>query len=69
MEGMLYALKIAEEQGVELVYVPIGLEGFVFFVNEKWIFNPKMNDKKCYIQLNELYKETAYDRNAYKNNC
>lgn len=24
----------AEEQGVELVYVPIGLEGFVFFVNE-----------------------------------
>lgn len=27
--------KYAEEQGVELVYVPIGLEGFVFFVNEK----------------------------------
>lgn len=26
--------KYAEEQGVELVYVPIGLEGFVFFVNE-----------------------------------
>lgn len=24
----------AEEMGVELVYVPIGLEGFVFFVNE-----------------------------------
>ena len=24
----------AEEQGVELVYVPIGLEAFVFFVNE-----------------------------------
>ncbi len=24
----------AREQGVELVYVPIGLEGFVFFVNE-----------------------------------
>ncbi len=24
----------AEEKGVELVYVPIGLEGFVFFVNE-----------------------------------
>lgn len=23
----------AEEQGVELVYVPVGLEGFVFFVN------------------------------------
>lgn len=26
--------KYAEEQGVELVYVPIGLEAFVFFVNE-----------------------------------
>lgn len=25
----------AEEQGVELVYVPVGLEGFVFFVNEQ----------------------------------
>ncbi len=25
----------AEAQGVELCYVPIGLEGFVFFVNEK----------------------------------
>jgi len=24
----------ADEQGVELVYVPVGLEGFVFFVNE-----------------------------------
>ncbi len=24
----------AKEQGVELVYVPVGLEGFVFFVNE-----------------------------------
>jgi phosphate transport system substrate-binding protein len=24
----------AEEQGVELVYVPVGLEAFVFFVNE-----------------------------------
>lgn len=30
----------AEEQGVELVYVPIGLEGFVFFVNEN---NPVEN--------------------------
>lgn len=27
--------RYAEEQGVELIYVPIGLEGFVFFVNEK----------------------------------
>lgn len=26
--------KYAEEKGVELVYVPIGLEAFVFFVNE-----------------------------------
>ena len=25
----------AAEQGVELVYVPVGLEGFVFFVNEQ----------------------------------
>ncbi len=25
----------ADEQGVELVYVPIGLEGFVFFVNDE----------------------------------
>lgn len=24
----------AEEKGVELIYVPVGLEGFVFFVNE-----------------------------------
>ncbi len=30
----------AEEKGVELVYVPVGLEGFVFFVNEK---NPVEN--------------------------
>lgn len=27
--------RYAEEKGVELVYVPIGLEAFVFFVNEK----------------------------------
>lgn len=27
--------KYAADRGVELVYVPIGLEGFVFFVNEK----------------------------------
>ena len=30
----------AEEQGVELVYVPVGLEGFVFFVNQQ---NPVEN--------------------------
>lgn len=28
-------LDYAEEKGVELVFVPVGLEGFVFFVNEK----------------------------------
>lgn len=27
-------VRYAQEQGVELIYVPIGLEGFVFFVNE-----------------------------------
>lgn len=27
--------KYADEKGVELVYTPVGLEGFVFFVNEK----------------------------------
>lgn len=32
--------RYASEKGVELVYVPIGLEGFVFFVNEK---NPVNN--------------------------
>ena len=32
--------RYAEENGVELVYVPIGLEGFVFFVNE----NNPVND-------------------------
>ncbi len=32
--------KYAEDNGVELVYVPIGLEGFVFFVNEQ---NPVNN--------------------------
>lgn len=32
--------RYAEENGVELVYVPIGLEAFVFFVNEK---NPVNN--------------------------
>lgn len=32
--------RYAEEKGVELVYVPIGLEGFVFFVNES---NPVNN--------------------------
>ncbi len=32
--------KYAEDKGVELIYVPIGLEGFVFFVNEN---NPVNN--------------------------
>ena len=37
----------------------------VYFVNEKCKFNPKKNDKKCYIQMNEFYEETIYDRYDY----
>lgn len=40
----------AEEQGVELVYVPIGLEGFVFFVNEN---NPV--DNLTIDQIRKIY--------------
>ncbi len=40
----------AEDKGVELVYVPIGLEGFVFFVNEK---NPV--DSLTVEQIREIY--------------
>lgn len=40
----------AEEQGVELVYVPIGLEGFVFFVNEN---NPV--DNLTVAQIRDIY--------------
>ncbi len=40
----------AEEQGVELVYVPIGLEGFVFFVNEN---NPV--DSLTVEQIRKIY--------------
>ncbi len=40
----------AEEQGVELVYVPIGLEGFVFFVNEN---NPV--DNLTVEQIRKIY--------------
>ena len=40
----------AEEQGVELVYVPVGLEGFVFFVNEN---NPV--DSLTADQIRDIY--------------
>lgn len=40
----------AEEKGVELVYVPIGLEAFVFFVNEK---NPV--DNLTVEQIRKIY--------------
>lgn len=40
----------AEEKGVELVYVPIGLEGFVFFVNEN---NPV--DNLTVEQIRKIY--------------
>ncbi len=42
--------RYAEEKGVELVYVPIGLEGFVFFVNEK---NPV--DNLTVDQIRKIY--------------
>jgi len=42
--------RYAEEKGVELVYVPIGLEGFVFFVNEK---NPV--DSLTVEQIRKIY--------------
>lgn len=40
----------AEEQGVELVYVPVGLEGFVFFVNAQ---NPV--DSLTVEQIRDIY--------------
>ena len=40
----------AEEQGVELVYVPVGLEGFVFFVNQN---NPV--DSLTVDQIRDIY--------------
>ncbi len=40
----------AQDKGVELVYVPIGLEGFVFFVNEK---NPV--DNLTVEQIRKIY--------------
>ncbi|MBE6677213.1 MAG: phosphate ABC transporter substrate-binding protein, PhoT family [Ruminococcaceae bacterium] len=40
----------AEEKGVELVYVPVGLEGFVFFVNEN---NPV--DNLTVEQIRKIY--------------
>ena len=38
--------KYAEEKGVELVYVPVGLEAFVFFVNENKNFLIGENNEK-----------------------
>lgn len=43
----------AEEKGVELVYVPVGLEGFVFFVNEN---NPV--DNLTTDQVRDIYGGT-----------
>jgi len=43
----------AEEQGVELVYVPVGLEGFVFFVNKN---NPV--DSLTVDQIRDIYGGT-----------
>ena len=42
--------RYAEEQGAELVYVPVGLEGFVFFVNEN---NPV--DSLTVDQIRKIY--------------
>lgn len=43
-------MQYAEEKGIELVYVPIGLEGFVFFVNEQ---NPV--DNLTIDQIRKIY--------------
>lgn len=43
----------AEEKGVELVYIPVGLEGFVFFVNEN---NPV--DNLTTQQVRDIYGGT-----------
>lgn len=43
-------MRYAEEKGVELVYVPIGLEAFVFFVNEQ---NPV--DNLTVEQIRKIY--------------
>ena len=43
----------AEEKGVELIYVPVGLEGFVFFVNEN---NPV--DSLTTQQIRDIYGGT-----------
>lgn len=42
--------RYAEEQGVELTYVPIGLEAFVFFVNENNPVNDLTTD-----QIRDIY--------------
>lgn len=43
-------MRYAEEKGVELVYVPVGLEAFVFFVNEQ---NPV--DNLTVEQIRKIY--------------
>lgn len=43
-------IRYAEEKGVELVYVPVGLEAFVFFVNEQ---NPV--DNLTVEQIRKIY--------------
>lgn len=52
-------IKYAEEKGVELKYVPIGLEGFVFFVNEK---NPIEN-----LTVDQIRKIYAGEYKNWKN--
>ena len=44
----------AEEKGVELVYVPVGLEAFVFFVNEN---NPVTQLTDKFMSLDDSTKE------------
>jgi len=43
-------IQYAKEKGVELVYVPVGLEAFVFFVNENLPFNGLTTD-----QIRKIY--------------
>lgn len=52
-------IKYAEEKGVELKYVPIGLEGFIFFVNEK---NPIEN-----LTVDQIRKIYAGEYKNWKN--
>ena len=47
-------MQYAQEQGVELVYVPVGLEAFVFFVNQN---NPV--DNLTVSQVRDIYAGTC----------